>query len=145
MSAIYNDLKDKTFLVTGASSGIGKAVAIALGEQGAKVIVTGRNKTRLQETADMIPTKSALFSVNLVDESDRNALVDALPNIDGICHAAGIINPFPIRYLDQAQFDKVFAINATAPILLTSRLLRKRNLTIMHQSFFYLPYRVVEP
>lgn len=126
MNAIYKDLENKTFFVTGASSGIGRAIAIALGEQGANVVITGRDKTRLQETADMISTETTQIVANLVEESERNALVDALPSIDGVCHAAGIINPFPIRYLDQAQFDKVFAINATAPILLTSRLLGKK-------------------
>lgn len=137
MNAVYKDLKGKIFLVTGASSGIGQAVAVALGKQGAKVIITGRNKERLQETADMISAGTRQLQANLADEKERNALVDALPNIDGICHAAGIINPFPIRYLDQAQFDKVFVINAAAPILLTSRLLRKKKLND-HASIVFL-------
>lgn len=137
MNAIYKDLKSKTFLVTGASSGIGQAIAIALGEQGANIILTGRNKARLQETADMIPTETLQLQADLVAEEERHALVEALPNLDGVCHAAGIINPFPIRYLDQAQFDKVFTINATAPILLTSRLLRKKKLN-NHASIVFL-------
>src|SRR5699024_3890016 len=73
----------------------------------------------------------------LVDESERNALVEAIPRLDGLCHAAGIINPFRIRYLDQTQFDKVFAINATAPILLTSRLLGKKKFND-HASIVFL-------
>lgn len=125
MIAHYSDLEGKTFLVTGASSGIGRAIAIALGEQNANVILSGRDTTRLQETASHIPG-AVTAPADLVAEAERNDLADQLPPLDGLCHAAGIINPFPIRYLDQKQFDKVFSINATAPILLTSRLLGKK-------------------
>lgn len=127
-TAIYPDLKGKTFLVTGASSGIGRAVAIALGQQGSNVVITGRNKEQLQETADQIASQVTTHICDLTDTKQRDNLADSMPMLDGICHSAGIINPFPIRYLDEEQFDKVFNINAKAPILLTSRLLRKKKL-----------------
>jgi NAD(P)-dependent dehydrogenase (short-subunit alcohol dehydrogenase family) len=122
----YQDLKNKTFLVTGASSGIGRAIAIALGKQGAKIILTGRNEERLAETAGHISSHTTILPADLTIETERNTLVGQLPTLDGVCHSAGIIDPFPIRYLDEQQFDKVFQINAVAPILLTSRLLGKK-------------------
>lgn len=128
MTAQYSDLEGKTILVTGASSGIGRAIAIALGQQGAKVILNGRDSVRLEETAGLIDTDTTIKPADLTIEQERDKLVDQIPMLDGICHAAGIINPFPIRHLDQKQFDKVFNINAVAPILLTSRILGKKRL-----------------
>lgn len=128
MLSHYDDLAGKTFLVTGASSGIGKAVALALGQQHAHVILTGRHSERLAETASHIHTGAVILPCDLTIEAERDELVTRLPKLDGVCHSAGIISPFPIRYLEQKQFDKVFQINAIAPILLTSRLLGKKKL-----------------
>lgn len=124
----YPDLAHKTILVTGASSGIGRAVAIALGNQGCHVILSGRNKERLEETASQINAQTSVYPCDLSIPDQRNALADAMPKLDGVCHSAGIINPFPIRFLNDEQFDRVFDINAKAPILLTSRLLGKKKL-----------------
>lgn len=135
-SGHYKDLKQKTFLVTGASSGIGRAIAIALGEQGAKVILTGRNEERLAETASHIAAATPL-TADLTVETERNTLVGQLPILDGVCHSAGIIDPFPIRYLDENRFDKLFDINVKAPILLTSHLLRKKKLN-QHASLLFI-------
>lgn len=126
MTAHYDDLKDKTFLVTGASSGIGRAVALALAEQGASVVLTGRNKERLEAVRMQAGTGASCFVADLVQPAERDSLIDFLPALDGVCHAAGIIDPFPIRYLDESRFNKVFDINAKAPILLTAQLLRKK-------------------
>lgn len=128
MTAQYPDLKEKTFLVTGASSGIGRAVALALADQGAYVVATGRNEERLQATCQEAGNHCSQLACDLTDATQRNTLVTNLPQLDGVCHAAGIIDPFPIRYLDEARFDKLFDINAKAPILLTSRLLGKKKL-----------------
>ena len=128
MIANYSDLKDKTFLVTGASSGIGQGIAIALGGQGANLVITGRNMEGLEETASLAESKVIIKQADLTDEDQREELVESLPQINGICHTAGIINPFPIRYLNQKEFDKVFSINATAPILLTSQVIGKKKL-----------------
>src|SRR6218665_673460 len=122
----YPDLANKTILVTGASSGIGRAVAIALGMQGSNIVLCGRNKQCLEETASQIRTQTSIHPCDLAMPEQRNALVDVMPKLDGVCHSAGIISPFPIRYLNDEQFDKVFNINAKAPILLTSRLLGKK-------------------
>jgi len=124
----YQDLESKTFLVTGASSGIGRAVAVALGAQKARVIATGRDQERLDETLAQVGGDSMALPCDLRSPAARAELVEALPALDGICHAAGIIDPFPIRFLDQARFEKIFAINATAPILLTSALLGRKKL-----------------
>ena len=128
MTAHYDDLKNKTFLVTGASSGIGQAIAIALGAQGANVIITGRNQERLDATKQQIGKQASTHVADLTNTEARHQLVEALPQLDGICHAAGIIDPFPIRYLNEAVFERIFSINVIAPILLTSSALQKKKI-----------------
>ncbi|MCC2636554.1 MAG: family oxidoreductase [Moraxellaceae bacterium] len=122
----YSDLAGKTILVTGASSGIGRAIAIALAHQKARVVITGRNSERLQETMQAMGGEAILIPADLTMREERERLIHATPALDGVCHAAGIIHPFPIRYIDEEQFDKVFNINGRVPILLTSRLLGKK-------------------
>lgn len=124
----YADLAGKTFLVTGASSGIGQAVAIALSQQQAHVVISGRNTRRLTETAAHMNGAVTQLSADLIIEAERQRLIEQLPPLDGICHAAGVIYPFPLGYLDDKQFERVFAINARAPMLLTSALVRKKRL-----------------
>ncbi|MGH8493597.1 MAG: SDR family NAD(P)-dependent oxidoreductase [Moraxellaceae bacterium] len=128
MMGHYPDLAGKTVLVTGASSGIGRALAIALSRQQANVIITGRDQTRLHATQQAMDSTATIIPADLTDKNDRERLVQILPALDGLCHAAGIINPFPIRYIDEEQFDKVFNINGSAPILLTARLLGKKKI-----------------
>lgn len=124
----YQDLAGKTFLVTGASSGIGRAIAIALAQQQAHVIITGRNPSRLNETLSMLNTESRAIAGDLTIAEDRDHLISGIPALDGICHAAGVIDPLPVRFVDQKRFDKVFEINTVAPILITSQLLGTKKL-----------------
>lgn len=124
----YPDLAGKTILVTGASSGIGRAIAIALGQQKAHVIITGRHNERLHETMQATGGNATLIPADLTQREEREKLIQTIPPLDGLCHAAGVISPFPIRYIDEEQFDKVFDINGRVPILLTSRLLGKKKI-----------------
>lgn len=128
MMGHYPDLAGKTVLVTGASSGIGRAVAIALGAQQARIVLTGRDAGRLQETRQAISGDALALPADLTRKDEREKLVQELPMLDGLCHAAGIIHPFPIRYVDDGQFDRVFDINGKAPVLLTSRLLGQKKI-----------------
>lgn len=76
---MYNpfSLEGKTILVTGASSGIGKATALECSKLGATVIALGRNEKRLQETFDQLETPdSRQFALDLTNEDAVNALLD---------------------------------------------------------------------
>lgn len=126
MMGFYEDLRNKVILVTGASSGIGRAIAQAASRQDAKVIITGRDPQRLEETLAGLNGNALSITADLTVAEDREKLISALPRLDGICHSAGIIAPLPVRFLNQENFDRIFAINCTAPILLTSRLLGKK-------------------
>lgn len=124
----YSDLEGKAFLITGASSGIGKAIASALIAQNARVVITGRDDHRLNETLSSLGERATAIRADLTSEAERESLIGNLPDLDGICHAAGIVSPFPVRYINDAEIQKTFSINTLAPMLITSRLLGMRKL-----------------
>lgn len=128
MTGDYKDLAGKTILVTGASSGIGKAVALALAQQGSHVIITGRDPLRLNDTLLQLGEKGTAIVADLTTIEERQPLIEKVPALDGVCHAAGIIYPFPVRMLQDTQLEKVMSINFTAPALLTSGLLNKKKI-----------------
>ena len=84
-------LAGKTILVTGASSGIGREVARACAERGAKVVVSGRNRERLGETlVGCAGGDHRAVIADLTDPQQVNALADAAGEIDGLFFSAGI-------------------------------------------------------
>ena len=84
---MYNpfDLTNKTILVTGASSGIGKGIAEDLSKMGCNVLITARNKERLNKTLSLMEgDNNLIIEADLSNTDDINSLVDNLPIIDGI-------------------------------------------------------------
>jgi len=125
----FLNLEDKKILVTGASSGIGAQTALLLSVQGAKLIVTGRDEHRLQETFKGLKGEGHVaFIGDLTEEEKLAALVDSCGALDGLVHSAGVIKPFPIKFISKKQIDLIFKINFDAPVQLTSSLLKKKKL-----------------
>lgn len=122
------ELKNKTILVTGASSGIGRATAILCDQLGANIIITGRNTEELEKTKGLLKNKTNLFSADLSNEDEINQLITRLPEIDGFVHCAGIISPMPIKFLKSKHIDTVFKINFSSAVLLSSGLLTSKKL-----------------
>lgn len=118
------DLTGKTILVTGASEGIGAAVAQLCSDLGAKVFITGRNMDRLIEVSKQLNIESEFFQADLTLEKDIDDLVKALPCIDGWVHCAGIIEPFPIKFIQSKHIKSMFTINFDSACLLTSKLMQ---------------------
>lgn len=122
-------LNNKTFLVTGASSGIGKQIAIQISEMGGKVILTGRNIQRLEETKKaLLKTGHLIKEADLLNASERNKFIEELPKLDGLIHCAGVVYPFPIKYINQGKIDETLKLNYEVPLLLTSGLLQARKI-----------------
>lgn len=122
-------LKDKVILITGASSGIGRACAIECARAGASVIITGRNAERLDETFRMLPASRGSYSnmcvADLTDEKDFESLLSASPiPYNGIVHSAGIsaLRPFP--FVSPKNLEKLLNLNTLIPLELTRRLLK---------------------
>ena len=126
---MYNpfSLENKVILVTGASSGIGRGIAIDTSKMGAKVYITARNENRLNETFSQMSGKSnVIIPAELTNEIDE--LVEKLPALDGIVLCAGIIKTMPVKKITDSAIDEIFNVNILSEIQLLSRLLRKKKL-----------------
>lgn len=122
-------LEGKTILVTGASSGIGKAAAIECSKAGAKVILTARNEDRLKETHALLADaqdQPHWISADMQNDENIVHLVDQLPVLDGVICNAGISVNVPIAFIDREKLQQTLNINTIAPILLTRQLIKKK-------------------
>ena len=121
-------LEGKIILVTGASSGIGRGVAVTCSKMGANVIINGRNEQRLQETKALMPGEGMLILGDLTDENKLYSLVDELPKLDGVVHCAGIGQRVPCKNVTTENVDEVMDVNFKAPVLLMSALLQRKKI-----------------
>src|SRR5581483_3161803 len=122
-------LNNKNILVTGASSGIGKQVAISCSEMGARVFITGRDKNRLNETFQSLKGKDHFQATcDLVNENERAAFIESLPAMDGLVHCVGIVMPMPVKFVEDKHIQHVMETNFNSAVLLVSKLLRAKKL-----------------
>ena len=136
----YNpfSLEGKTVLVTGASSGIGKTTAIECSKMGAKLVITGRNTERLNDTFCSLEGDG--HSQLLTDLSDPNSidlLTRQLPALNGVVLCAGIGMMKPFRFSSREQFNRVFDVNFFSSVELL-RLLVKKKLLIKQTSVVFV-------
>lgn len=131
MADLFNpfSLVGKTILVTGASSGIGRAIAVTCAKMGASVIITARNEQRLSETLNMMPKGEHLvIRADLTKQEDRDALVSALPKLDGLVQCAGVGNRVLCKNISRDDINRVFMPNVEAPILLQTAILSSKKI-----------------
>lgn len=127
MSTNPFSLQNKTILITGASSGIGKATAIECSKMGAKVIITGRNLERLNVTYDELDKgEHIVIQADLSNQKDLDYLINCIEKIDGIVHSAGISGHLLFNFLKMEQLDEMMDINFKIPTLLTQQLLKQK-------------------
>jgi NAD(P)-dependent dehydrogenase (short-subunit alcohol dehydrogenase family) len=126
MSSTAISVDGKTAIVTGASSGIGEAIAKAFASAGAKTVITGRDQSRLESVAAALDGGAdAVLAVpcDLCADGGPAAIVDAavarFGSIDILVHSAGIYEPTPLASSSLEQFDRAWAINVRAPFALT--------------------------
>ena len=120
-------LEGKTILVTGASSGIGRAAAEAAAAAGAAVVISGRDEARLAEAgAALGGALKAAIRADLSDAAGRDGLVEACPAVDGVVFSAGIAAMRPMRMINEEHVRQMLGVNFESPVLLTQRLLAKR-------------------
>ena len=127
----YNpfSLDGKTILITGASSGIGKATAIECSKLGAHVVITGRDAARLQETFDQLEGDGHLQIIaDLTNPESMDQLVADVPQLDGLVNNAGIGYNKPMAFIKQSDLDAMFDTNTFAPVLLTKLIAKKKKM-----------------
>jgi NAD(P)-dependent dehydrogenase (short-subunit alcohol dehydrogenase family) len=118
-------LTGKTILITGASSGIGKAIAHECSKIGAKLIISGRDKTRLDATFRNLEGNGHLQIIaDLASVEGIKKIVEKVPHLDGIVHSAGIARPMPFVYASEDVVKEVLGINLISPLTLTQQLLK---------------------
>ncbi|HZK94665.1 MAG TPA: SDR family oxidoreductase [Prolixibacteraceae bacterium] len=122
-------LSGKTILITGASSGIGRAIAVVCSQMGATLIITGRNSNRLLETFILLEGDNhQQLSVDLTIENDLQTLVESLPKLDGLVSNAGIAKPLVLNLIEAEDVNEIMQINALVPIHLTRLILQHKKL-----------------
>ena len=122
-------LAGKRILVTGASSGIGRQIAVTCAQMGAQLVVSGRNTERLAATlAELEGDGHAPIAADLSRQEDIDRLAADAGTVDGLVHAAGISKLAPFRLISRAQLDEQFSSNVYAPMLLTKGLLAKKRI-----------------
>jgi NAD(P)-dependent dehydrogenase (short-subunit alcohol dehydrogenase family) len=124
------DLAGRTALVTGAGNGLGRAIAIALAGAGARVILAGRTKATLEETAELLPAPPALpgppgrpvvAPADVASPASVDALRDSLSGaeVDLLVNNAGIGGPVkPLVDIEPAEWDEVFGANVRSIYLM---------------------------
>lgn len=127
----YNpfSLEGKTVLITGASSGIGRITAIECSKFGAKVVITGRNTERLQETFDLLEGNGHMqITADLTDSESLGLLVAEMPQLDGLVNNAGVAQTKLISFLKRTDLESIFEVNTYSPALLTKLLIKNKKI-----------------
>ena len=123
-------LKGKKILVTGASSGIGKAIAIQTSQQGAELIIVGRDNERLENTKILLNnnTGNITVSCDLTSTVSLDNLVASLEPLDGLVLNAGFVKLSPIAFINDDVVDQIFETNIKSNIKLVQRLIKSKKL-----------------
>jgi NAD(P)-dependent dehydrogenase (short-subunit alcohol dehydrogenase family) len=121
-----SDHKNKTYLVTGGTTGIGAATVAALAEAGATVIATGRNPETLERARQSLPQNTELIASDAGNVEDIKKLATQIKEnhgkLDGVVLNAGIAPFMPLEAWDEASFDKLFDVNVKGPFFLLQQL-----------------------
>lgn len=122
-------LSGKKILVTGASSGIGKAIAVECAVMGGEVVVSGRNVERLQETMSLLDgTGHVIMPADLTSEEDLKKLVSECPTVDGLVLCAGKSEMTPLLFCSRKKFDSLFNVNFFPQIELLRLLVKNKKI-----------------
>ena len=122
-------LDRKTILVTGASSGIGRSIAIECSRSGANLIITGRNEERLNETFHSLEgSNHRQIMADLQQTKDILNLAKELSDLDGLVHAAGIVKTLPFSFISRDDFASILETNLVAPAMLSQLLVKNKKL-----------------
>jgi len=129
---MYNpySLEGKTILVTGASSGIGRSVAIECSKLGASLVITGRNSVRLNETFLELSSNQKHIQIvaDLSNYSELEKLVAMTPALDGFVNNAGITKVLLVKSIKKNILTDILNTNTISPIILTQLLVKTRKM-----------------
>jgi uncharacterized protein len=127
---MFNELNDKVILITGASTGLGKALALRLAREKAKLILNARNADKLQEVAHEITDNGGICSCFACDVTDLTQnkniveyVMDAYGQIDILVNQAGIWHEGPTENHPKEKIMEMFKVNCTGVIYMTQEVI----------------------
>jgi NAD(P)-dependent dehydrogenase (short-subunit alcohol dehydrogenase family) len=117
----FDDIHGQRILVTGASSGIGRAVCVLLSQLGAKLILVGRSEERLAETALMLDGTGHAIEPKDLSQADTipvwmKQLTKDMGPLNGVVHSAGIQGVSPVRFLKDEDFIHMINVNVNSAV-----------------------------
>ena len=120
-------LKDKTAIITGGGTGIGLATARAFYQEGAKIILFGRRKEKLEKAVEKLGDSAIIVQGDMTNNNDLDQLInETLHNfkkIDILVNNAGLFNGSPLHEISDSQWDEIMDINIRSVFQLTRRVL----------------------
>lgn len=128
---MYNpfSLEGKTILVTGASLGIGRAIAVECSRMGATLCLCARTRDKLEETVNLLSGSDHIIYVGDVNsEEDRCRMVESLPRLHGVVYNAGIVRRQLCRMVKEQDLDDVLNTNFKSTVLLQRQLMKCKKL-----------------
>lgn len=126
----YNpfSVEGKRILVTGATSGIGRAIAVECAKMGALIIALGRNQERMKSLECQLGEGHSYWTIELTDLTVIEELVNNIENVDGVVNSAGIGTTNLFQFLSPEKMREIFDVNFFAPIELTRLIVKKKKI-----------------
>lgn len=122
-------LSGKKVLVTGASSGIGRSIAVQCSLKGAEIMLTARNHERLEVTRSLLfQGNHQILAADLLVDEEITTLAGSLPELDGLVLNAGIVKTLPVKFVSRETIDALFNVNFNSSVLLVQQLLKQRKI-----------------
>ncbi len=121
-------LAGKRILITGATSGIGRAVVAHLMDAGAQIVAVGRNPERLDEIRQSGGDQATVIPFDLLAFERYTEVFSTLDPLDGVVCAAGIVENNPLRFFSLESYRRIVDINQTAPLALVAELAKRGRL-----------------
>ena len=129
MNTLSFSLENKTIFVTGASSGLGACTAIECSKAGAKVIISGRNEERLNDTFNQLQGLGhSILPFDLTLKENIEKLAETLPQLDGVAFCAGITKTIPVKFISHEKIDEIFQTNILSSMQLIQKLLKHKRI-----------------
>lgn len=122
-------LIDKKILITGASSGIGRQLAISIAKFGGRLVCVGRDENRLEETVSLLVGEGHSFKAfDITSQLQSKKFVDECESYDGIVFNAGIIDYTPIKFINDEKLLRIFDVNFNSVVRLNQKLVKEKRL-----------------